>query len=91
MEARYEAGASVMYDVVERVRGLLDSLGVPAPLHGVYYAFAQKLASKTFSFSTATLQNYASALKTEWVTAHGADPSILDKIINIVLGAVPPY
>lgn len=91
MESAYQAGHSVIYDVVERVRGILDSEGVPSTLWGIYLAFAQKLASKTFSFSIKTLQTEASALKAEFVAAHGADPDILDKIIEAILGSVPTY
>lgn len=91
MDSKYEASIAVIYDVVERARGVLDAEGVPATLWGVYLSFAQKLAKRTFSQKTAALQREAAALKAEWVTAHGADPDVLDKIINVIIGTVPPY
>lgn len=91
MDSKYEASIAVIYDVVERARGVLDAEGVPSIFWGVYLSFAQRLAKRTFSLKTAALQKEASALKAEWVTAHGADPDILDKIINVIIGTVPPY
>jgi len=91
MEARYEAGASVIYDIVERTRALLNSLGVPSTLWGVYLSFAQSLARRAFSFSDATLAKEAAALKAQWVTGYGADASIIDQIINLVIGTAPAY
>lgn len=91
MDANFQAGATPIFNVVERVRALLDSEGIPATLWGVYISFAERLQSKAFSFSGNTLAKEAAALKQEWVTAHGADPNIIDKIVNLVLGVAPPY
>ncbi len=88
---RYQAGSSTIYNIVETVRGILESSGVPALAHGMYYAFAQKITKLTFSHSGATLSQMVSGLKAQWVTAYKADPAILDKIILAVLGTVPPY
>lgn len=91
MEAAYQGATIVMYDVVERTRVLLSNLGIPSTQWGKYISFAEKLAKKTFSFTGATLIVEATALKNEWVTAHGADPRILDDIINLIVGVTPPY
>jgi len=89
--ARYESASSPVVNIVETVRSILESSGVPAGLHGSYYAFAQKLAKLTFSHSGPTLDLLVSGLKSYFVTAHKLDTNILDKIILAVLGAVPPY
>jgi len=91
MDARYEAGSSPIVNVIETVRDILETNGVPAGLHGPYYAFAQELAKMTFSHSGAALDFLVAGKKHFYVTAHGLDPNILDKIILAVLGAVPPY
>lgn len=91
MEGAYQAGHAIIYDAVERARGILDALGIPSTQWGIYLSFAQALASKTFSFSTKTLELEAAALKAEWVTAHEADPDVLDEIIEAVIGTVPAY
>lgn len=91
MDSAYQGGATPIFNVVERVRSLLDSLGVPSTMWGLYISFAERLQAKAFSFSGETLAVEASALKQEWVTAHGADGTILDQVANLILGATPPY
>jgi len=91
MGIAYQAGSSGIYDIVERVRGLLDSEGVPSPLWAKYLSFAQRLLSKSYSYGGKTLLAEAAALKQEWVTAFKADPAILDAIVNLVTGVTPPY
>lgn len=91
MEASFQGASSVIFDAVERTRVLLNQLGIPSTQWGKYISFAEKLMKKTFSFSGATLALEASALKQEWITAHGADSAILDQIINLILGTTPPY
>ena len=91
MDARYESASSPVVNVVETVRSILETNGVPAGLHGPYYAFAQELARLMFSHSGATLDFLVAGKKSYYITAHGLDATILDKIILAVLGAVPPY
>ncbi len=91
MQTRYQAGQSPVYNAVEATRNILETKGVPAGLHGVYYAFAQELAKSTMSHSGATLSKIVSGLKQKYVTAHNADPAILDEIVNVVIGGLPPY
>jgi len=91
MQTRYQAGQSPVYNAVEATRNILETHGVPAGLHGVYYAFAQELARNAMSHSGATLSKIVSGLKQKYVTAHNADPAILDAIVNVVIGGLPPY
>ncbi len=91
MEARYQSGASVIFDVFDRVKTLLSNKGVSPAEYALYLSFAAKLASHTFSHSGNALAKYAAALKAEWVTGYGADPTIIDAIINEVTGLTAPY
>ena len=91
MDARYEAAVSPITNVIEEVRKILIESGVPPAKWGMYIAFGEKLASKAFSHSGPTLEMIASGLKAWWVTGKGADPAILDKIIETIIGTVPPY
>jgi hypothetical protein len=91
MDLRYQAASSPIVNVVDIVRGIIESEGVPTGLHALYYAFGQILAKLMFSHTGATLNKEIVGLKNMWVIAYGADAKILDKIITAVLGAVPPY
>lgn len=91
MDARYEGASSVIYDVVERVRDILSEEGVPTGLWATYISFAEMCAKLTFSHKGVTLQKEVGGLKNYFVSAFKADPAILDRIIEAVLGVVPPY
>jgi len=82
---RFLEGAGIITAVRERVRDILEREGIPATDHGVYYAFAFKATSKALSHSGAELDSIIEGLKA-WFTAKGADPSILDKIANLIVG-----
>ncbi|RLG59002.1 hypothetical protein DRN86_04910 [Candidatus Geothermarchaeota archaeon] len=82
---RFIEGAGIMAAVRERVRDILEREGVPAADHGVYYAFAFKLASKALSHAGPELDAIAAGLKS-WFVAKGADPAILDKIASLIVG-----
>ena len=91
MEARYEGAQSTIYNVVERVRDILAEEGVPTGMYATYMAFAQIIARMTFSHKDKTLQTEISGVKNYFVTAYKADPAILDRIVEAILGIVPPY
>jgi len=91
MDSRYEAASSVIYNVVETVRDILSEEGVPSGLWAMYISFAEKIAKLTFSHKGLTLQKEVSAEKQHYITAFGADPALLDRIIEAVIGIVPPY
>jgi hypothetical protein len=91
MDLRYQAASSPIVNVVDIVRGIIESEGVPTGLHALYYAFGQILAKLMFSHTGATLNKEIVGLKQMWVTAYGADAAILDRIVTAILGAVPPY
>jgi hypothetical protein len=91
MESRYEAASSPIFNAVETARRILSDKGVPPAQWGVYLAFAEQVASYQFSHSGLTLQKVLSGIKSYFVTAHGADPTILDSIIAELTGVTPAY
>jgi len=88
---RYEYAVSYIATVVDNVKALLNNLDVPPAQQGPYIALAQRLVKYSFKHGGATLQRLASGLKSEFVTAYGLDPTIVDKVIELVLGSTPPY
>jgi len=82
---RFIEGAGVIAAVRERVRDILEREGIPASDHGVYYAFAFKCASKALSHSGVELAAVVEGIKA-WFVAKGADPAVLDKIANLIVG-----
>jgi len=91
MVARYEAASSVIYNAVETARDVLSNNGVPTGNWAAYLAFAEILAKLTFSHKGATLSKEVAGLKSAFVTMHGCDSSVLDKIIQGILGSLPAY
>jgi len=91
MDARYQDGVTVTRMAVETARRILNENGVPTKDWAKYVSFAQAIASLTFSFSGDTLLKEVSAKKAYWVYDKGADPTILDKIIQGVIGVTVPY
>jgi hypothetical protein len=91
MDARYEAAMSVIYNAQEVARKVLSEKGVPPGVWAPYIAFAEQVARFQFSHSGLTLQKILSGLKSQYVSAHNCDPSILDSIILELTGIAPPY
>jgi len=91
MDARYEGAVSTIYNVVETVRDVLSSEGVPTGQWAMYMSFGQIIAKLTFSHKNLTLQKEIAGVKNYFVTAYKADPAVLDKIVTAILGIVPPY
>ena len=85
-KSRVAEGMGPMVSIRELVRGILEAEGVPVGQHAVYYSFAFKIASKAFSHSGPALEKEVEGWKAYWVTANGADPAVLDKIIKLILG-----
>jgi len=68
----------------EATRNILQTNGVPAGMHAVYYSFAFRAASKAMKHTGETLDQILSGMIDRWVTAFGADPAILEQIANLV-------
>ena len=90
MEPRYEAAISQVTDAREVARKILNENGVEPGKWGIHIAFAMALASAKFSFAGPTLAKVAQALKARFVGL-GADPTICDKLIEAIVGALVYY
>jgi len=82
---RQLAGAGPIAEIIELTRNILESKGVPAGQHGVYYAFVEKIRKAAFSHSGTTLSNYIAGLKASF-TQKGCDPTVLDTLAKLIVG-----
>jgi hypothetical protein len=82
---RYINATAAITDVVELTRNVLESKGVPAGQHAVYYAFEEMVRRAAFSHDGATLKAIVDGLKQQFVYK-GADPAVLDAISKLVVG-----
>ena len=73
------------------VRPILDKYGVTATDRAKYIGFANKLLSHALRHSGEAAKAFADGLKSYYVTAMKADPTILDEIIQVITGWVVPY
>jgi hypothetical protein len=80
------AGAGPIAEIIELTRNILESQGVPAAQQGVYYAFVEKVRKAMFSHTGATLKTYIDGLKA-WFVQKGADPTVLDTLSRLIVGA----
>jgi len=91
MDARYQDGVTIVRNAIENTRRLLNDLGVPTKDWAKYLSFASRIAKLTFSFSGATLLKEIAGEKADWVYEKKADPSILDQIVELIVGVTVPY
>jgi hypothetical protein len=73
------------------VRPILDKHGVSGTDRAKYLGFANKLLKHALRATAESASKIASGLKSYYVTALGADPAILDEIIQVITGWVAPY
>lgn len=85
---RYLEGVALIRPAVEHAKAILDELGVPPGEYGLYLAFIQSLLSKMRSYNGKTFENVVLGMKQMWINK-GADPTILDTLINLVTGKTP--
>ena len=83
-EDRFIDATPWIVTIREATRNILQSAGIPAGLHAVYYSFAMRLASKAMKHTGETLDQIISGMTDKWVTAYGADPAVLEQIANLV-------
>jgi len=84
-----EARQAELVDIETRVRGILDDSGIQGNARVPYLNFARALYRAKGHNSGVALQKAATAEKAKFVQ-YGLDPTILDKIIGIVIGT-PAY
>lgn len=90
MDARYQAGTTPIYEKVEEARALLDSLGVPTGKWGLYIAFVESAVKRMFSYNGATFEKELAGLKAYFISL-GAEETVLNKLINLLIGRTPSY
>jgi len=73
------------------VRPILDKYGIAGPDRAKYIGFANKLLKHMQRHKGESAKKIAEGLKSLYVTSFGADPAILDEIINVITGWVVPY
>ena len=88
---RAQMGLIEWASVQDLIRGILNKYGIAGPDRGKYIGFANKLLKHMLRHGGESAKKVAEGLKAYYVTAYGADPAILDEIINVVTGWVVPY
>jgi hypothetical protein len=88
---RAQEGLLTFASVQDLVRPILDKYGVTGTQRALYLGFANKLLKHASRISDKAGSNIASGLKSFYVTSFGADPSIIDEIVQVVTGYVTPY
>ena len=88
---RAQEGLITFAGIDDLVRPILDKYGVMGTMKALYLAFARKLYKHVSRTGGEAASKVASGLKSYFVTAYGADPAILDEIINVVVGYAVPY
>lgn len=86
--SRYIDGIASVRPIVDTVKKALDASGVPAGQYALYLSFAQYVAKRMVSYGGATLDNRVLGAMANW-TARGADPAVLEKVVNILRGYKP--
>ena len=89
--ARAQQGLVTWASVQDLVRPILDKYGVAGTDRAKYLGFANKLLKHAMRSTAESASKIASGLKAYYVTTLGADPAILDEIIQVVTGWVAPY
>jgi hypothetical protein len=88
---RAQAGLLTWASVQDLVRPILDKYNVNGPDRAKYLGFANKLLRHVSRATAGAATAMSSGLRSLYVTAFGADPAILDEIIQVVAGWVMPY
>ena len=88
---RAQAGLNFVGTIRDLVRPILDEYGITGTNRAIYLAFATKLAKHALKHKSEAGKTVATGLKSEYVNAWGCDPSILDEIINVVMGWAIQY
>ncbi len=88
---RAQEGLLTVGTVRDLVRPVLDTYGITGGVRATYLAFALALARHVVRQKGEAAKKIATALKSYYVSAYDLDPSVLDEIINIIVGWAIPY
>jgi len=88
---RAQQGLNQWASMQDLVRPILNKYGIAGPDRAKYLGFANKLLRHMLRHAGDSAKKVAEGLKSYYVTAYGADPTILDEIIQVITGWVVPY
>ncbi|MEM1542783.1 MAG: hypothetical protein QXV82_09170 [Ignisphaera sp.] len=88
---RAQEGLNLVATVRDLVRPILDQYGITGGARGTYLAFTMALMSHVIRQKGASATAFATGIKAYYVQTFGLDPSILDEIIQVVVGWAIPY
>jgi len=77
--------------VRDLIRPILDKYGIGGGQRATYFAFGTALLRHVIRQKEAVATKTADGLKSYYVNAYGLDPSVLDEIIQVVVGWAIPY
>ena len=81
-QARAQEGIISVANVQELVGGVLDMYGVAGPSRATYIAFGEKVWHESQRLTGPALQSVTNGLISYFETAFGANPTILQAIVN---------
>jgi hypothetical protein len=88
---RAQEGLNTVATVRELIRPILDNYGVTGGARANYLAFGLSLMKHAMRQKGASATAYATGLKSYFSTTFKLDPSILDEIIQVVVGWAIQY
>jgi hypothetical protein len=81
-QARAQEGIISVANVQELIGGVLDMYGVAGPMRATYIAFGEKVWHESQRLTGPALQAVTNGLVSYFETAFGANPTILQAIVN---------
>ncbi len=81
-QARAQEGIISIANVQELIGGVLDMYGVAGPMRATYIAFGEKVWHESQRLTGPALQSVTNGLISYFETAFGANPTILQAIVN---------
>jgi len=81
-QARAQEGIISIANVQELVGGVLDMYGVAGPSRATYIAFGEKVWHESQRLTGPALQSVVNGLISYFETAFGADPTVLQAVVN---------
>ncbi len=81
-QARAQEGIISIANVQELIGGVLDMYGVAGPARALYIAFGEKVWHESQRLTGPALQAVTNGLVSYFETAFGANPTILQAIVN---------
>jgi len=91
MKEMAQEGLIPFADLDLQIGSILNAEGIAGPMRATYLAFARKVAKASYRLDGRALELQILGLKQYFQLSYGADPTVLDKIINAIIGYVPTY